>query len=1648
MTVIKSISAKGFKSFAKKTELLFGNNYNCVIGPNGSGKSLSYDSIVTLSDGNEIKIGDLVENKLKQSSIVKKLDDGVYCDGGGVSILSINPITMKTEEKIIAKFVKRSGEKLYYIRTRSGREIKATGCHPVMLFRNDSLKSVLVSELKEHDLISTPRKMDINPSKKLDPEKARLLGYLLGDGAIKKDRIQFTNQDNEIIQDINEIVYKHFGVKSKNNLYKKNDKIVDLIWYDKSLLKWIWGLFPDIHLNAGTKVIPDEVLRVNLDAVSNVVAGLFDTDGSVRKDAAIIEYCSKNKNLTYQVQRLLLRFGVLSKVKKRINYAHNTLEKTKRPYYYLYLYGHENIKKFYINIPLKCLHKKKALENILEKKVVTNANVDVLPKETNKLIKRAVELLGIKVKNLKKYYPKLAAYVEDRCNPTREGLQEVLPLLEDKSLTIYSAGLELKKNQFDLISVMDELHISGAKASSSIGMYKGVIRNFWATGKFNPKPENLDAFFDFMHNAVQSRVSELKFVMNVLHYLTNSDIFWDEIVEIKEIEAEPYVYDLTIPDNHNFVANGIFVHNSNIADLITFVLGKSSAKSMRAEKTANLIYNGGKDSKPFKEAEATVVFDNSDDIFPLKEKEIAITRVVKQTGNSVYQINNTKMTKQQVVDFLSAANIDPDGHNIILQGDIVHFMEMRGDERRQIIEDIAGISVYQEKKEKAMRELEKFQVKINEIGIILTERSTYLKELKSERDQAVKYRDLEDNIKRSKATLFDLQLKKKRDDLKNVETSIKQHEEQKLKLEEKIQSLKNEIETVKQEIKKISEEIELKGEKEQKELHKEVESLKESLSKDKNRLETLQNEILRIDNRKKQLKSDREDLGKKINDIKENIKKLTLDKNNYDKEESTIFSQIKSSKGNNGDDLDSHITRKQEMLYSFKDKEQAFLREKDKMSYLLEEISKKLVLSSKNNSGDIGKIKKEFKETADELNKKLNNDAMYASQLGKTRRELVEKNEKLATLRARNIGIGERNASDLSIRQILKAGIGGVFNTVGELGQVDKKYSLALEVAAGPRINAVVVQDDLVASKCIKYLKEKKMGIVAFLPLNKMKGVPNTPAKKGQGIHGSALDLVQFEPKFSNVFSYVFGNTLVVDNVETARNLGIGSSRMVTLDGDLMETSGAMIGGYRKRKEGLGFKEKDVNDEIMKLEGEVSHLQNTIDTLEQNKTENEVLLFKLREQKANLEVEIIKIEKTTGIVDVDKLQNEEKELKVQLNKVDKEIENVQQDIASLGREIQLLRDKKQKESNDSGLESQRLTLREKIASLSSDIKNMTNQLDSMLIPEYEKIAKILKDHDKEVEEFSNEIKTLQTSVKEVSSNLKQKEAIEQKFYSEFKDLFNKKNKIQEQLQQKETNLVREEERIIALNNRFNVFSIDRARITAEIAGLEKEFEPFLEISLRKGITIDELKSEIHSGEKDLVKFGNVNLKALEVYESLEKEYDSLVDKSEKLKSEKEDVVSMMQEIESKKKGLFMKTFNEIEKNFREIFNQLTTKGQAYLELENEEDPFSDGLDIKVKITGNKYLDIKGLSGGEKTMAALAFIFAIQEHKPASFYLFDEVDAALDKNNSMKLSKLFAQYSQKAQYIVISHNDAIISEANQIYGVSMSNGVSKVVSLKV
>lgn len=1656
MVTIESVSARGFKSFAKKTELLFGKKYNVVIGPNGSGKSLSYDSFVTISNGSEIKIGELIEKKLSSAKAINKLKDGVYCDGDGTSVLSINPLTMKVEERRVEKFVKRTGEKLYKIKTRTGKKVKATGCHPVMVFKEGTLKSVLIRDIKEKEVIATPRKITINPQTSFEEEKARLIGYLLGDGSIGREQIRFINQEEELIADINDLVYKHFKERSKKNQYKPNKKLIDLVWYNKSLINWLNILFKGKKLNAGNKEIPNEILTAPLGVNANLLAGLFDTDGSIRKNPGIIEFCSKNEHLTHQVQRLLLRFNIVAKVKKRMQHANNTEAKTKRSYSYLYIYGYENLKRFYINIPLKCNHKKRALEIIVKERKTSNPNVDVLPRETNILIRKAVELLGVKVKPLKKHYPRLSAYMENRCCPTRQGLQEIFPLLEEKIFAIHSASYELKKNPHQLVEVMDLLNLSGRETGTSLGLSKQIIRDYWATGVFAPRTKNLEAFFKFISQAIRARKEELQKVMNTLEYLTDSDIFWDEIISIEQVEEEEYVYDLTIPNNHNFIAEGIFMHNSNIIDLITFVLGKSSSKQLRAEKSAGLIYNGGKQNPPAKFAEASIVFDNSSKEFPLPEEKVTLTRIVKGSGNSTYRINGQRMTRQQVLDTLSKARINYDGHNIVLQGDIVQLMEMHPEERRFVIEEVSGISVYEEKKQKAMQELQKVDSKLHEASIILTERSTYLRELKSERDLAVKYRELETTIKRSKATLIDKQLREREAKLREILAEIEKQEKQKTALLAAIHQFKESINHNKEDTRTINEYLDKRGKKDQLDLQKEIEQLKDSQLKSSTRLDAIQTELARIEQRRKQLSQDAGDIEKKIAGLRKELEDAHQKEQALKQQDASVAASIQEFRKKQNldslEELEQTMERKQSNLTNLQEKKLNLAREYDRQQYQLQDVESKLNIQPAGKPSQLPDMKKEFSSITAALNKKLDENAAFAIQLGKARRSLVENNENLARVRMLNMSAAEHSAADLAISRILKSGITGIYNTVASLGEANKKYSLALEVAAGSRINSIVVEDDATAARCIQHLKQNKLGIAAFLPLNKMR--PATIQKfTGAGIHGPALDLVKFQPKFRDVFAYVFGSTLIVDNVDTARRMGIGKVRMVTLEGDLMESSGAMIGGHRTRSRGIAFKEKESAEEAEKLEAEVARLQEALNTIENNREQNESSIQQLREKKANLEVDILKLEKLSGSQDYEILKKKHAELKAAFADTSKKMQDVDEDLTSIQKELAALHEKKQKSGilgnkEFAALEASREKLRESLASSTTSIRSIKAQLDTILLPEQSRMKSILSSHEKEKQQFSQELQQLEEKLTLNKQALKDKEAQQKQFYAEFRQQFDKRTKLQNDLQKIETSLIREEEHIRNVEAKTNTFQIERARLTAEAEGLKKEFEPFLNIELRRGIELADLKYEIQKSEKEIEKLGSINLKALEVYEKLEQEFSQLKEKESKLLQEKQDVLGMMQEVETKKKDLFMKTFKEIDTNFTRIFQNLSTKGDAYLELQDRENPFNGGVTIKVKITGSKFLDIKSLSGGEKTMAALALIFSIQEHQPASFYVMDEVDAALDKTNSALLSKLIQKYAEKAQYIVVSHNDTVISEADQIYGVSMQQGISKVVSLKI
>jgi chromosome segregation protein len=1074
--------------------------------------------------------------------------------------------------------------------------------------------------------------------------------------------------------------------------------------------------------------------------------------------------------------------------------------------------------------------------------------------------------------------------------------------------------------------------------------------------------------------------------------------------------------------------------------------------------------------------------------FPSEEKEIKITRIITKSGQSKYKINDKSRTRQQILDLMGIAKINPDGYNIILQGDITNFCNMTTSSRREIIEEIAGISIYEEKKNKALRDLEKVESNIKEAEIILTERKTYLKELRKDRDQALRYKDMSEKVNSNKATLLHLQITKKKSENESLNKQMDELKTQIAKYEEDIEKLKKDNQDKKQQIDQINKEIEEKGEKEQVEINRQVEHLKIEVTKNNSRISHLQSELIKIDQREKELVMSLQEIKGKVNNVEDKKHELEKRKKQLTSDKEIVDNKIKTFRERHKldtagdidrdiDEIDKKIDEIQKQVVELREQQQQLIRKKDGLEYQINTIDDKITKVKeieKEHKSEIDKIKQkreEFKNTTLQLNELLNQDSKVSSQLVQARKAMLEKNEILAELRAKENAVKHSLNADIAIKRILelKGKKKGIYDSVAELGNANPEYAQALEVAAGQRIKSIVVEDDGIAAECIKFLRNNRLGIARFLPLNKIKGIPQDPELKKitslSGVVGLATELIEYDYKFKNIFSYIFGNCIIVKDINVARNIGIGKYKMVTLDGDLCDVSGAMQGGFRqKKREGMSFRDDNISKEVKKTEIEAGDISAEIDQFETRKKQLEDEILNLRKFKAELEGDIIKTERALhiGEGDLDSSIKDKKTLQEELNELEKTERELQSKISSTNTQLAQFKIKRQQLKDTvmqlrsptliaelNTFEQKRGDITQELIKVESEINSMSTQMNSMFSTEKNNIDRLIKQLDDEKKDFLNEIKELEKLNLLKNKELKEKETEAKKFYAQFKDMFNKRTDISNEINSNDVKINGKQHKSRELEIRLNTISLNNAKTVAELAGFEHEFKQYENTPLLKEKDEEQLKREIYRFEKMREEIGNVNMKALEMYENIEKEYNNLTEKKDTLDKERLDVVNMIEEIDKNKKDLFMTNFDTINKNFQEIFLELSTKGQAFLEVENPEDPFAEGVQIKVRITGNKFMDIKSLSGGEKTMTALAFIFAIQEHDPAEFYIMDEVDAALDKKNSERLADLILKYSKKAQYIVISHNDGILSKADTLYGISMDeHNVSKATSLKI
>jgi len=916
---------------------------------------------------------------------------------------------------------------------------------------------------------------------------------------------------------------------------------------------------------------------------------------------------------------------------------------------------------------------------------------------------------------------------------------------------------------------------------------------------------------------------------------------------------------------------------SNITDALCFVLGRLSIKSIRATKAANLLFSGNKTYKGSAEAIVELVFDNSDKTFGVDTQEITIKRIVRKTGQSIYKINNETKTRQEILELMAQAGVDPNGFNIVLQGEIQSLVKSTPEDRRKIIEEVAGISIYETRKQKSLRELEKTEEKLKEVSAVLKERSSYLKNLDKERQEAISYQKLETTIKKCKATLLSKTKTEKEKETSIIDKTITDYDVEIEKLKKTINEKNNQINKLQDKILIINKQIQSSTSNEQEALHREISDIKANLAGLGVRYENFNN---------------RTNQGKeKIGNIKNKIEKLNIE-----------ISKIRTSS--------PEIKKQQEQNKILQEQLDKLEQERRKFYILKSDLS-----TTENQKQQREKILIESSKEIQLIEQTITS-LFYEIKYSKS----VEENEKLKT--------ETKNKIETTIGQILKS---------------EKEI---LE-------------------------KEKRNAIL------------ETTIKREEKLKDDIIQL-----KFCPICKQNVGEDHK-HNISINANAKIDSTK------------------------------KEIEENL------------------RTKLEDSTKATDLKEKLSTLRIKLNELD-----IDQIKLKNSE-EKKEQIKKITKNQEETKKELVYLNEKFHSIKTEYEKLKNiEEKYDETKLALQE--------ISFTDMDIDTEIIikkKETNRLSMELKSTERDIEESEIELKKIEIAIKEKEKEAGKKEIEEQKLYEKAQRFFDERNETQDQQKTIETDVIGIQHIIKNFEDKINQNKIQRAQLSAQIDSIKTELAEFEQIELLP-LPIDQIKERLQKAQFQISRLGSVNMRALEVFDTVEEQVKLIQEKIATIQSEEEKIKTIITEIDKKKKKSFLTTLTAINEFFTRNFTQLSHKGQVFLELENKNDPFDGGLNILIKVSRGRYFDIKSLSGGEQTMVALSLIFAIQEYRPYCFYVFDEIDAALDKHNSELLAALIKKYMTSGQYIIITHNDTLISEASNLYGVSMQENISKIISLKI
>ena len=1169
---------------------------------------------------------------------------------------------------------------------------------------------------------------------------------------------------------------------------------------------------------------------------------------------------------------------------------------------------------------------------------------------------------------------------------------------------------------------------------------------------------------------------------------------------LKQVELENFKSfggKLTVPLMEGYTAvtgpNGS--GKSNITDAILFVLGPKSSKAVRAGKLTDLIFDGGKSKNKASYTKVSLVFDNTDRLMPWDDDTVRLTRYVKMSDNgqdysSYFFVNDRKSTMSEFDSLLTKARISADGYNLVQQGDVTRIVQMGNNERRRILDSISGIASFDADIDKARSERAEAETNLDRITIVTEELSAQVAKLEREREDARKYLDARNALDIAKAQHSHRRLQMEQSKLESqteqisrlaarIETDISKKAELQAALRQK-----------EDEIRSKEEEIASKIGPEYRELKKKIEDAKIDLATKKDRKETAESdkeeqEVFRQKFEESIAENNNEivDLRQSKDDITIKLAEAEATKAEREAEEHEV-SELISQVGGEHRELQDRLVKVEADFDACSAELRTAQGRLAKAESASEEAHNAFAVTDEKLQNTDFEIK-DAKWSLDQLKSSAGPSIEdYGAKIleAKGRESELEKQEAELNAAYRRIDSeynalqAEKKVSDrvnrgsaaveaiLSLRN--RGEMRGIHGTIQELATVDKGFETALSVAAGGKMQAVVVDDDQVAADAIAYLKKERLGRVTFLPLTKMMG--GKPRAKAimsvKDSEGYAIDLIDFDQKYYNAFWYVLGDTLVVKDMDTARRI-MGGIRIVTMQGELIEASGAMVGGNLSQQNMLKFgaasedklaelgeKLRKATEALEAVRGKLRQVRDEIRAADDMMRDANAAGLKEREQMAQIQGRIEQLEKARKAVSEemktvrDRVSSADAELDVarrQFGAVSERLTSITSDrnaikdrIAQIApvdlqNRIQAVRDELYKLNNR--ISDYRL----QIGGMETEIVGYGKQNESLQM-QLDSVLEAIAEDDRIIAENTGLIERARLDLDALRR-------IESEMESGIEDLRNQKDVLTQEKYGIDSQIRETTKDIENANASKAGFEAQIIILRDSVAALQAEVD---------AITIDvplpipseeEIRRTIRAQEAALSKLGNVNLRSIEDYDEKKKRYDGLMAEVASLNKHIKELSDLMESLTSKKKGLFMRSYDAVNENFKAIYSELSGGGEAFMGLENEEDPFSGGLMINAKPRNGKLLRLEALSGGEKSLTALSFIFAIQEYQPSPFYVLDEVDMFLDSVNAEMVAKRVKESSAKAQFIQVSLRKVTLALADHLIGVTRPpTGISKVI----